>query len=80
MKEKSIASLLLIKDELIRAGRVLKFLCTIELINFIKNARAKYFADMELQKLTVEKEKQQNCFELSHMKSMKAKKKKACRS
>ena len=28
-------------------------------MNSVKNARVKYFADMELQKLTVEKEKQQ---------------------
>ena len=59
MKEKSIVSLRLLKDELLRADKVLKFSCTIELINSVKNARVKYFADMELQKLTVEKEKQQ---------------------
>ena len=45
MKEKSIVSLRLLKDELIKAGGVLKFPYTIELINSIKNARVKYFAD-----------------------------------
>ena len=59
MKENFIVSLRLLKDELIRAGGDLKFPCTIELINSVKNAPVKYFADMELQKLTVEKEKQQ---------------------
>ena len=59
MREKSIVSLRLLKYELIRAGGVLKLLCTIELINSVKNAQIKYFADMELQKLTVDKEKQQ---------------------
>ena len=59
LEEKSIVSLQLLQDELIRAGGVLKFPCTIELINSVKNSRVKYFADMELQKLTVEKEKQQ---------------------
>ena len=59
MSKKSIVSLRLLTYELIRAGGVLKFPCTIELINSVKNARVKYFADMELQKLTVEKEKQQ---------------------
>ena len=58
MKDKSIVSLWL-KDELIRGGGVLKFPCTIELINSVKNARVRYFVDMELQKLTVETEKQQ---------------------
>ena len=64
MKEKLIISLQLLKNKLIRAGGVLKFLCTIELINFIKNARVKYFADVELQKLTVEKEKQQKMLQV----------------
>ena len=59
MKEKSTVLLQLLEDELIRACGVLKFPCTIEQINSIKNARVKYFADMELQKLTVEKEKPQ---------------------
>ena len=59
MKEKSFVSLQLLKDELIGAGGVLKFPCAIKLINSVKNARVKYFADMELQKLTVKKKKQQ---------------------
>ena len=59
MIEKSIASLRLLKDELIRADGVLKIPCTIELINSVVNARTKYFANMELQKLTVDKAKQQ---------------------
>ena len=46
-------------DELIRADGVLKIPCTIELINSVVNARTTYFADMELQKLTVDKAKQQ---------------------
>ena len=47
IKEKSIVLLRLVKDELIRAGGVRKFPCTIELINSVKYSRAKYFADME---------------------------------
>ena len=59
MKEKSIVSLRLFKDKLIRASGVLNFSCTIELINSVKNAQAQYFEDMELQKLTVEQKKKQ---------------------
>ena len=55
MKEKSIASLRLLKDELHRIGGALKFPCTVELIQTVKGARAKYFADMEQQKLDAEK-------------------------
>ena len=80
MKEKSIVSLQLLKDELIRAGGVLKFPCTIELINFIKNAPVKYFADIELQKLTVEKEKRQKILRVESQEVDESNKKKACRS
>ena len=59
MKEKFIASVRVLKDELIRADGDLKFPCTVELINSVKNEPVKYFANMELQKLTVEKEKLQ---------------------
>ena len=55
MKEKSIASLRLLKDELHRIGGALKFPCTVKLIQTVKGARAKYFADMEQQKLDAEK-------------------------
>ena len=80
MKEKSIVSLQLLKDELIRAGGVLKFPCTIELINCIKNAPVKNFADIELQKLTVEKEKQQKILRVESQEVDESNKKKACRS
>ena len=63
-EKKFIVLLRIFKDELIRAGRDLKFPCTIELINSFKNAPVKYFADMELQKLTVEKENQQKMLEV----------------
>ena len=59
MKEKSIASLRLLKDELHRIGGALKFPCTVELIQTVKDARAKYFADMEQQKLDAEKKKEE---------------------
>ena len=39
----------MLKDELIGVGEDLKFPYIIELINSVKNARVKYFADMELQ-------------------------------
>ena len=80
IKEKSIVSLQLLKDELIRAGGVLKFLCTMELINSVKNACVKYFADMELQKLTVEQEKQQKMLRVQSQEVDESNEKDACRS
>ena len=80
IKEKSIVSLQLLKYELIRAGGALKFPCLIELINCVKNARVKYFADMELQKLTVEKEKQLEMLQVESKEVDESNKKKACRS
>ena len=59
MKEKSIASLRLLKDELHQIGGALKFPCTVELIQTVKGERAKYFADMEQQKLDAEKKKEE---------------------
>ena len=55
MGEKSIVSLRLIKDELHRVGGILKFPCTLELINSVKGAPAKYFASMEQKELALEK-------------------------
>ena len=80
MKEKAIVSLRLLKDDLNRAGGVLNFQCIIELINFVKNARVKYFADMKLQKLTVEKEKQQQMLPVESQEVDESNKKKACGS
>ena len=78
MKEKSIVLLRLF--ELLKAGGVLKFPCTIELINSIKNAVVKYFVDTELQKLTVEKEKQQKMLRVESHEFDESNKRKACRS
>ena len=69
----------LLKDELIRASKVLKFPYTVKLIDFVKNALVKYFADMELQKLTVEKEKQQKMLRVESQ-EVDESKKKACKS
>ena len=80
MKEKSIVSLQLFKDELIRAGGVLKYSFTIKLINSVKNARVKYFADMELQKLTVEKEKLQRMLGVESQEVNESNKKQAYRN
>ena len=80
MKEKSIVSLQLFKDELIRAGGVLKYSFTIKLINSVKNARVKYFADMELPKLTVEKEKLQRMLGVESQEVNESNKKQAYRN
>ena len=51
-----------------------------ELIDSVKNARVKYFADMELQKLTVEQEKQQKMLRVESIEVDESNKKDACRS
>ena len=56
---KTIASLRMIKDELYRVGGVLNLPLTVELFHSVKSARAKYFADMEQEKLAAETAKKQ---------------------
>ena len=56
---KTIASLRMVKDELFRVGSVLNLPLTVELFHSVKSARAKYFADMEQEKLAAETVKKQ---------------------
>ena len=56
---KTIASLRMVKDKLYRVGGVLNLPLTVELFHSVKSARAKYFADMEQEKLAAETAKKQ---------------------
>ena len=47
LKEKTIKSLLFVKDELFRVGGVAKFNITQDLISNVKGALAKYIAEFE---------------------------------
>ena len=59
MKNNTISTLRLVKDEVLRVGGVLKFPITKDLMEQVKGSRAKYTTDLEQQKALEEKEKKE---------------------